>query len=657
LNPQVPAKLETIINKAIEKDRAARYQTAADLRTDLNALQVGKVRRRFLWWAIGMSFVALFLAIASFWSEGRHPESLPPLPDLKLRQLTANSAENRIQDGQISPDGKYLAHVDLTGIHIQAIDADETWNLGQPDALRGQKVEWAFGAWSPDSTRLIINAHPAAGVDYLTHLEADEELSVWEFPLHGGTPRILRTKVWADAISPDGSWISFRANRSISGSREIWLMDVNGNHARKLFENAAGGLAWSPDGRRVWYLPGNGPELRDADFKLLSFPWEKSNGAAGWLPTDITPVFGMDNTFAVAALPDGRFLYSVRGSGSIGSETCNFWTVQYDPKTYKPLGKPRQLTHWTAFCMSDVSVTRDGKRLAFLQWSSHPALYMADLHAGGTRITNERHFTGSESNELWADWTADSSALIFVSNRSGRAAIYKQALTEENSELLVRPQDGLEVCCVSPDGRWLIYRVHEASAQPSSSFDEVIRVSLTGGAPEKLMTVKRLNWWGCARAPSKFCVIAETEEDRKQAILTAFNPLTGRGSELARIAIENSDWALALSPDGKWFALIEGPGSPLEILSLQGEVLQKIKIPEWRPAGPIEWSADGNGLFVPTLTVGGASLLYVSRRGEVHVIRENRGGNYCPGLPSPDGRHVAMVATAKNSNMWLMENF
>jgi len=46
LNPNVPAKLEDIINKAIEKDRELRYQSASEIRTDLKRLKRDTDSRR-----------------------------------------------------------------------------------------------------------------------------------------------------------------------------------------------------------------------------------------------------------------------------------------------------------------------------------------------------------------------------------------------------------------------------------------------------------------------------------------------------------------------------------------------------------------------------------------------------------------------------------
>src|SRR5208337_3476947 len=39
LNPDLPAKLDEVIDKALEKDRNLRYQHASDIRTDLQRLK------------------------------------------------------------------------------------------------------------------------------------------------------------------------------------------------------------------------------------------------------------------------------------------------------------------------------------------------------------------------------------------------------------------------------------------------------------------------------------------------------------------------------------------------------------------------------------------------------------------------------------------
>ena len=73
LNPAIPGKLDEIVQKALEKDRTLRYQSAAELRTDLQRLNrdresTGKIppqaqKRSWTWaWLTSAALVLLFAA-------------------------------------------------------------------------------------------------------------------------------------------------------------------------------------------------------------------------------------------------------------------------------------------------------------------------------------------------------------------------------------------------------------------------------------------------------------------------------------------------------------------------------------------------------------------------------------------------------------------
>jgi len=131
---------------------------------------------------------------------------------------------------------------------------------------------------------------------------------------------------------------------------------------------------------------------------------------------------------------------------------------------------------------------------------------------------------------------------------------------------------------------------------------ELKRVPLTGGASETILSVSRLEWWECARIPEGPCLLAERSNDRKQAIVTEFDPEKGRGAEVTRIAFDPKveSWVAALSPEGKRLAVIRSPGSPLEILSLKGKQLNQIIVPEFtHPSRPSLLRVAGLSNFGP----------------------------------------------------------
>jgi Tol biopolymer transport system component len=573
------------------------------------------------------------------------------MPELKMRQLTANSPENNVSGGLISPDGKYLAYSDLKGLHVKVVESGETHTVSRPKELEGRNFEWRCAAWSPDGTRFLVNSFPSGRV---AGEIADKDVSIWVVQIASGIPQKLRSSALAWSFSPDGSLIAFGTNNGSHGPREIWLMNAKGENARKLFESGdedtINTASWSADGQRLDYARDRGAEvtLFSRDLKggppvLLEWPPEIADKRIDYGIT----------------LPDGRSIFSVTEEGTIGStETCNFWLVKNDLLTGKVIGQPRRLTNWAGFCMDPTSATADGKKVAFVQLAGHPTIYVADLEANGTRIANERHLTLTESMDVVADWTPDSRSIIFFSKRNGQAGIYKQRADEDTPKLLMMTPQDLNTCCVTPDGLWFIYTLAARSSQPAVTGD-LMRIPIAGGASQKLFSVKNVYWLGCARSPSDLCAIAERSEDGKEAVITNFDSEKGRGAELTRIALDPNvtDWTLGLSSDGKRLAVIRGPGMPLQILSLKGEVLQEIRIPEWSNSAPIAWAGDGKALFVPVITQGGAKLLRVNLGGDIHLIRENLAGNYTAGVPSPDGRHLAIEGTADNRNIWTMENF
>jgi serine/threonine protein kinase len=135
LNPAVPASLERIILKMLEKDRTARYQSAGELVADLNALEQAK-RRRSTWTArIMVAFAGLALAAGLVMAIIASKRSAGGVPEIVQRQVTANPVNDSVYSAVISGDGKQVAYSDLRGVHIRLIDTGEVYNVPLPPGL------------------------------------------------------------------------------------------------------------------------------------------------------------------------------------------------------------------------------------------------------------------------------------------------------------------------------------------------------------------------------------------------------------------------------------------------------------------------------------------------------------------------------------------
>ncbi len=276
VNPDAPEELERIIGKLLEKDRDLRYQVASELRADLKRLRrdtsseksaaatapqlpaaeppplrpdsssdtqiiIDILKRRKITLAAVAAIVTVVIALG-VWQLFRQG---PPSGAIATPvQLTGNPIETSVTGMAISPDGKYLAFADGTGLKLRVSETGETNSLVLPEGL------WVWDVdWYPSGTQLLVN-----GV-----LEGTSVPSLWSVSILGGPPRKLIDAAYFPAVSPDGFTVAFVRSEGVTprGLREVWLMGTNGENPRRLLEDDEQGSvwrpAWSPDSRWVAY--------------------------------------------------------------------------------------------------------------------------------------------------------------------------------------------------------------------------------------------------------------------------------------------------------------------------------------------------------------------------------------------------------------------
>jgi serine/threonine protein kinase len=666
LNSAVPARLEEIINKTLEKDREVRCQSAAELRADLKRLQrdsssgtsgasssnTVEAQSSRSWRTIAALLVVLAIAASAVaWLALHHATATKVAQALAApKRLTSNPTENPISVSAISPDGKYLAYSDRTGTYLRLM------STGEVHALLPKDRDVQYLSWYPDGTRLLLSWPPSPAA----------KMGLWVLPIVGGNPRQLSDEGWSASVSPDGSQIIFLKTAAYGETgHELWLMRADGADQHKVLDAPADGSVlsspvWSPDGRWIAYNKYRyGAYTNEAWIELFNLERRTS--------TEIITQPQLE--WGLEWLADGRLIYVVAEPPPI-QNTSNLWAVSVDSHSGQLRGTPAKITSADDF-VNQPSVTADGKTLVFSRFKPQLDVYVAEFFAKGPRLGTPRRLTLDDADDLPFDWTSDDSSVIFTSNRTNASNIFnifRQRMDETSAEMLISSPEQKPIARLSPDGSRILYLqslgleaiggARRAEVQGQSQVQRILRAPIQGGSSQEVLQAPNIINFQCSRAPSDICVLGQAQP--KYYIFSAFDILNGSLRQIAKLDEAPSGYNWGLSPDGTVLAATEiGVNqNRIRLLSLLGSPARDITVKDWNNFMSVDWAADGKGLFVSSNPTGRvATLLYVDLAGNATTLWQVKNFTAAWAIPSHNGKYVAMPAPTTECNIWMLQNF
>jgi serine/threonine protein kinase len=658
--PQDPRKINALINddlsqiilRCMEKDREKRYQSSEELHIDLESLkgdtdsaQVSVTREvaprpdrktsRHNKTAIIISTLAIVVVIIGFVLWWQAQVSTPAPSIVTPEQLTSNPIEASVSGAAISPDGKYLAYSDHTGLYVRLIETGETHLLELPKGFQAWDVDWY-----PDGNKLLVNG-----------ISPESDMpGLWKISILGGSPRQLHKGGLTPSVSPDGSHIAFvHADTTTKRAwREIFIMGANGEDKHPLIiagkSDSFWLLGWSPDSKRVAF--GNWSRTHEGgNFSIETCRLGDSERTT--MITDSRLFQSWTGILPFVWSQDGRFIYA-RRELSPNTESSNLWAVQTDLETGRVVGEPVRITQMAGFNFQKLRLTSDGKRLIALLVRNQADVYVAELDEEGTLLKNERRLTFDERHDYIAGWSRDSRVVLFESRRGGTGDIFKQDIEQKTAEVVVAGPGRQYYRDTSPQGEWIFYE----------SGNILMRFHISGGPPEKVSEIKGLVH--CSSPPSATCIWSELDEEKNQLVFSTFDPIQGRGNELARIKARPPFNNWALSPDGTQVAVVHNDDNRIRVITLLTGEEKEVYVKDWSGFEFISWAADGKGFYVNGGDAKGISypaLLYIDMNGQAKALRQNPYEWHIKPFLSPDGRYLAFSTMPFHGNVWMIEGF
>jgi serine/threonine protein kinase len=611
LNPAVPAELERILNKALEKDREVRYQVAAELRGDLKRLQretdsgrtaaagsttpamapetrpateqpapksksstsvlveAARSNKLGAGFAIGIGAIVMFAAVFGIYALLQRRRHIP-FEHFSIENLTNNGHVSR---AALSPDGKYLLHVldenGLQSLWLRHIATGSNTQLVPPAATRYSAL-----TFSPDANYIYCVRR-----DEAEHTIA----SLYSAPMLGGTPRLLIRDVDSPiTFSPDGKRFAYLREHHDTPNYDLLIAHSDGSPDRALFTNTqvytdSQVAAWSPDGKTI----------------VIPLVQPGRDALGGFLAVDVASgrreevAFAGDRVYYDPVwLPDSTGLLAASAQAEAGLSRRQLGFVAY------PSGAFRLLTTDTNNYFSP-SIAADGRSLV-----ANQVLFKFELEVASAAAPDAPRDVPLESHApIWRwSWMADGRLVIpqagdirLVGVNGGETVVFSDAK---------HVSDQVALC---GGGKYIVFR---SIGRAHAAALNLWRIDPAGGN-EKQLTFGNESDPQCSRDGSWVYYADFASHGALKRI-----PIEGGSPETIR---ETSIGAWALSPDGGTIAGIEvrelDHRLVLNMYSIEDRKTTFHDLDQ-RASFPFSFAADGKGV-VYTVREKGVDNLWV----------------------------------------------
>ncbi|MFH1313320.1 MAG: protein kinase [Candidatus Eisenbacteria bacterium] len=637
LNTDVPAPLEEIVQRALEKNREGRYASVREMLADLRRVRDGagtagsrpgespgkestpsltkdasKPRASITRWVyVAITLIAVTFVVILIRSRG------PSLVQPPSHQQVTFAGD--VSHPAISPGGDLIAYASSgseggSSVFVRELaggTALEVFNDAEINCIR----------WSPDGAELLVLA------------VNDSVKGTYLVPRLGGTPR--QFEIWSEVSwSPDGSrFAGIRLARKYIG-----LTDKvgGGSSSIPLSDDFTWtrGVDWSPLGDMLLVLEHEREQSRISTIRV-----DGSN--------QLTVVLDSVLISSARWSPGGDVIYYLR----TGSQTTDLMKIAVSSATGKARS-PAVPVQTGLQAGESFTLSGDNTRVLYTRAQSYWNLWLVRYGEDGQKEPIEtRQLTTGTSLVYYASISPDGRTVAFSMGNLDQMNVFTMPIEGGPMKQLTFFDSRADGAAWSPDGKDIAFgHVHKGALR-------VWTVSSTGGTPKVFSETDLSQSHTITWAPGKD-ILYHRPGNRNFNVLNADTE-----AERPLVADESVGWMFwpRYSPDGRKVAVFwnrqegDDPQRGLWVISLDDSSLTFV-----HPGGsaPTEWSSDGTWIYVWDREEEGPTIMRVpASGGEIEPFITLPLENMIPASMTLDGKSLVCVVYEEQSDVWLMENF